>query len=73
MTRLLIAWMAFITGLAFFTFDLARWDITGLAVAGVALIVVWLWLIGGFEREFWVADDPYDATTSLDVLEEQHR
>lgn len=71
MTRQLVGWLAFYIAFAFFGLDIARWTISGLALAGLILLVVWLWLIGGFRSSFWVEDDPTDEHTLLDELEEQ--
>lgn len=72
MTRLLIAWMAFIIAIAFLGLDFARWKVSGLAFAGLILLAVWLGLIGGFKKSFWIEEAPAAAERSrLDQLEEQ--
>lgn len=53
MTRALLAWMAFAAGALYLVVDIMRLQITGLAVLGVVLLVVWLWGIGGFTAGFW--------------------
>lgn len=56
----------------------------GLAVAGVVLIILALWLLNVFTREFWnlkprqpwvadITEDHPDALGSLDLAERAHR
>lgn len=52
------AWIIFLAGLALFGFDVARLTMSGLAVAGVVLMVVAFYMWGAFTRDFWFADDP---------------
>lgn len=67
------AWALFFTpGAVFVTADIVRLNITGLFLFGVLLLVIWLWLIGGLERSFWIADidDTHPAAISrLDVID----
>lgn len=74
--RALIAWCLFVAGVLFLTVDVVRLQITGLAVLGVVLLLIWLWLIDAFRRDSWVqtiTEDHPDALGSLDELERAHR
>jgi hypothetical protein len=55
--RALLAWVAMLAGFVYFLWDVARLNITGLAVFGVLLVVFALWLLGVFTRAFWTAPD----------------
>lgn len=46
-----------ILGLVLFAFDVARLNMTGVALAGIVLMAVALYLYGAFTPGFWVADD----------------
>jgi len=48
----------FLAGLALFGFDVARLNMTGVAVAGVVLMVIAFYIWGAFTRSFWIDDDP---------------
>ena len=48
----------FIAGLILFAFDVARLNMTGIALAGVVLMAIAYWLWGAFTRGFWITDDP---------------
>ena len=68
----IFAWLTFTAGCVFVTVDVVRLNITGLALAGAVMLVLWLWGIGGFRRDFWVEDigpDHPDALGSLDIRE----
>jgi len=68
--RALIAWIAFVAGVLFVATDIIRLEITGLFILGAVLLAVWLWLIGGFRKEFWDGPDPDpNALTRLDELD----
>ena len=74
--RALIAWCAFAAGALFVIVDIVRLQIAGLAVLGVVLLIVWLWGIGAFTREFWIqtiTEDHPNALGLLDQLERDHR
>lgn len=47
------AWVFFFPGVLFVTVDVVRLNITGLFLLGVVFLVLWLYLLGGFTREFW--------------------
>ncbi len=55
MIRLLI-----VTALLLLAFDSADFTITGVSVLAVVLLLIALWLAGGFTRDFWILDE--DAT-----------
>jgi len=68
--RDLVAWLAFTAGTLFVVADIIRLTITGLFILGAVLLAVWLWLIGGFRKEFWDGPDPDpNALTRLDELD----
>ncbi|MDJ1113208.1 hypothetical protein [Microbacterium dauci] len=48
-------------GLVLLAVDVARLNITGLALAGVALMAIAAHLYGALTREFWIADDEESA------------
>lgn len=65
-----MTWVLFAIGLALFLFDVARLNMTGVAILGVVLMVAAALAAGALTRGFWFADDPDpDALSSLDVLE----
>lgn len=43
-------------GLLLLAFDVARLQVTGVAVLGAGFLLVAFWLFGGFTREFWIDD-----------------
>lgn len=55
MIRLLIA-----AGLLLLGFDAADFTITGVSVLATVIMLIALWLAGGFTRDFWILDE--DAT-----------
>lgn len=76
LTRVLIAWMSFAAGSIFITADIIRLRITGLALLGAVLLIIWVWLLDGFRRESWIqtiTEDHPDALGSLDIAERAHR
>ncbi len=66
------AWMFFLPGALFIVIDIARLQMSGVAVLGVMFLALWLWLIGGLTRSFWIRygdDDDPNGDGSLDRLE----
>ncbi|WP_242086035.1 hypothetical protein [Microbacterium lacticum] len=55
MIRFLIA-----AGLLLLGFDAADFTITGVSVLATVIMLIALWLAGGFTRDFWILDE--DAT-----------
>lgn len=47
-----------ITGIALVAFDVARWNMTGVAVLGAVLLLIWAWSARVFTLAFWVQPDP---------------
>lgn len=66
--RTLIAWACFAPGVLLIMVDIARLNITGLALLGLVFLAVWLWGIGVFRGDFWIADGPTDVSR-LDRLD----
>lgn len=52
MIRLLI-----VAALMLLAFDSADFTITGVSVLAVVLLLIALWLAGGFTRSFWILDE----------------
>lgn len=74
--KLLVAWCCFAAGVALVIVDIVRppFEPTGVFLLGLIALWLWLLLIGGFHREFWVRDDRYDEPWPLDALEQEgHR
>ncbi len=59
MIRLLI-----VAALLLLAFDSADFTITGISVLAVVLLLIALWLAGGFTRSFWILDEDADARRS---------
>jgi hypothetical protein len=51
-------------GLVLLAFDVARLNITGVALLGIVLMTISAFLAGVFTREFWIADDETSARLS---------
>ncbi|WHE35181.1 hypothetical protein [Microbacterium sp. BDGP8] len=51
-------------GLILLAFDVARPNITGVALLGIVLMTISAFLSGVFTRDFWVADDEMSARLS---------
>lgn len=49
-----------VTGLLLLGFDAADITITGVSVLATVIMLIALWLAGGFTRDFWILDE--DAT-----------
>ena len=47
----------FVAGLLLVGFDVARLNMTGVAVLGVVFITITMWSAGVFTRGFWIADE----------------
>ncbi len=58
-----------ILGLVLFFFDVARLNMTGVALAGVVLMAIALYLYGITSPAFWVADE--ELGERLDRLEQE--
>ena len=73
--RAVTGWTLLALGLIAFAADVARLNMTGLALAGVVVMTLAVWILGGFRREAWIADitDTHpDALGSLDLAERAH-
>jgi hypothetical protein len=71
-----VAWLFFVPGVVFIVVDIVAppFEPTGLFLLGGAFLALWLWLIGGFTREFWLAEiseNHPDALGSLDLMERE--
>ena len=76
MIRDILAWMLLFAGGFLFLSDVARLQITGLALAAVVLLALALWMFGVFRADFWgspITQDHPDALASLDLAERAHR
>lgn len=51
-------------GLVLLAFDVARLNITGVALLGIVLMTISALLSGVFTRDFWIADDETSARLS---------
>jgi hypothetical protein len=51
----IFAWMFFAPGVVFIVASIVRLHIDGVTVIGAGFLVLWFWLIGGFTRDFWIA------------------
>lgn len=58
-----------ILGFVLFAFDVARLNMTGVALAGVVLMAVALYLYGAWSPSFWIADDELSAR--LDRIDQE--
>ncbi len=58
-----------ILGLVLFAFDVARLNITGVALAGIVLMGVALYLYGILSAAFWVADE--ELSERLDRVDQE--
>lgn len=71
-----IGWMLLLAGVIYIGHDIVRLNMTGLALLGVVHLILALWLLGVFRRDFWIAtitEDHPDALGSLDIAERAHR
>ncbi|WP_307221819.1 hypothetical protein [Microbacterium arborescens] len=51
-------------GLALLAFDIARLNISGVALLGIVFVAISALLFGVFTRDFWIADDETSARLS---------
>jgi Na+/phosphate symporter len=56
-------------GLLLFAFDVARLNVTGVALLGVVFIAIAAVLLGALTPSFWIADEP--TSVRLDAVDRE--
>ena len=65
----IVAWLWFVSGVLLIVADLIDANPSGLGLLGIVYLILWLWLIGAFRADFWIADTTENHPETLSRLD----